>query len=158
MSFFQRLFGGSKGEDPNVSSEQAIQRLSSVEDVLIKKQEHLESQIEIEKSNAVRLSKQGNKRGALLALKKKKKYEKTLIQVDGTLTTIESQRESLQNAQSNIEVFRVMRGAAEALKKSNGGIDADTVHELKDDLDEQLTIGNYLFSFHFIYLFIYLFS
>jgi hypothetical protein len=54
--------------------------------MLNKKQQHLESQIEEENKTAIRCSKQGNKRGALMDLKRKKKYEKTLIQLDGTLT------------------------------------------------------------------------
>jgi charged multivesicular body protein 4 len=141
MSVFQRLFGGSKKEDKNVTSDEAIQRLSNVEQMLNKKQEHLEQQIQTEKDNALHLSKQGNKRAALLALKKKKKYENSLKQVDGTLTTLEIQRESLQNASSNMEVFRVMRQAAGALKKSHQDIDPDTVHGLMDDLDEQRIIG-----------------
>jgi charged multivesicular body protein 4 len=143
MSVFQRLFGGSKKQDGNnITPAEAIQRLSSVEEMLNKKQEHLESQIELEKTNALRCSKQGNKRGALIALKRKKKHEKILLQLDGTLTTLEAQRESLQNASSNMEVLRVMRQAAGALKKSNQDIDADHLHELMDDLDEQHHLGN----------------
>ncbi len=146
MSVLQRLFGGSKKEDPNnVSPAEAIQRLSNVEELLNKKQEHLEEQIENEKRIAIQHSKQGNKRGALMALKKKKKYEKSLLQLDGTLTTLEAQRESLQNASSNMEVLRVMRQAAGALKKSNQNLDADNVHDLMDDLAEQHNIGKHLF-------------
>jgi charged multivesicular body protein 4 len=143
MSIFQRLFGGSKKNDPNnISSAEAVQRLSSVEEILSKKQEHLEGEIENEKANALRCSKQGNKRGALMALKRKKKHENTLKQIDGTLTTLELQRESLQNASSNMEVLRVMRQAAGALKKSNQNLDVDGVHDLMDDLDEQNKLCN----------------
>jgi charged multivesicular body protein 4 len=142
MSIFQRLFGNSKQQDNNnISSDEAIKRLSSVEEILNKKQEHLENEIEGEKANALRYSKQGNKRGALNALKRKKKHENTLRQIDGTLTTLELQRESLQNASSNMEVLRVMRQAAGALKKSNQNLDVDDVHDLMDDLSEQNTIG-----------------
>ncbi|UJR24535.1 hypothetical protein I4U23_005910 [Adineta vaga] len=142
MSVFQRLFGGSKnGKGENLTSDEAIQRLSSVEDILNKKQEYLESQIENEKSNALRCSKQGNKRGALMALKRKKKCENTLKQIDGTLTTLELQRESLQNAKSNMEILRVMRSAAGTLKKTHDNMNVDDVHDLMDDLDEQNTLA-----------------
>jgi charged multivesicular body protein 4 len=145
---FQRLFGGSKKGDPNdMTPAEAIQRLSNVEELLNKKQEHIEAQIEAEKVNAIRLSKQGNKRGALLALKKKKKHEKTLLQLDGTLITLETQRESLQNASSNMEVLRAMKQAAGALQKSNQGLGVDDVHDLMDDLAEQQTTGKHLFLF-----------
>jgi charged multivesicular body protein 4A/B len=76
-----------------------------------------------------------------MALKRKKKYEKTLLQLDGTLTTLETQREYLQNASSNVEVLRVMRQAASALKKTNEDLDVDQVHELMDDLAEQHSVG-----------------
>jgi hypothetical protein len=145
---FQRLFdfGSKKDETKNVSSSDAIQRLSDVEEMLNKKQEHLESQIEEEKRTALRHSKQGNKRAALMALKRKKKYEKTLMQLDGTLTTLETQREYLQNASTNMDVLHVMRQAANALKKTNQNLDVDQVHDLMDDLAEQHTVGQFSLS------------
>ncbi|CAF0738710.1 unnamed protein product [Adineta steineri] len=111
------------------------------QNLLNKKQVHIEKQIEKEKANALKYSKQGNKRAAILALKKKKKHENTLRQIDGTLTTLEIQRESLQNASSNMEVFHVMRNAAAALKKTHDNLDVDQVHDLMDDLSEQNHIG-----------------
>lgn len=52
-----------------------------------------------------------------MALKRKKNLEKNLLQIDGTLSTIELQREALCNATSNTEVVKVMGEAAKALKK-----------------------------------------
>lgn len=53
---------------------------------------------------------------ALLALKRKKRYEKQLTQIDGTLSTIEYQREALENANTNTEVLKNMSMAAKAMK------------------------------------------
>lgn len=53
---------------------------------------------------------------ALLALKRKKRYEKQLSQIDGTLSTIEYQREALENANTNTEVLKNMSMAAKAMK------------------------------------------
>jgi len=53
---------------------------------------------------------------ALAALKRKKRYEKQLQQIDGTLSTIEFQTEALENANTNTEVLKVMRTAGQALK------------------------------------------
>lgn len=150
MSMFQRIFGGGSKKDVAATPEQAIQQLSSVEDMLLKKQEHLEGLIDAEKANALRCSKQGNKKGALTALKKKKQYEKNLLQIDGTLTTIESQREALQNATTNKEIFKVIQQSTKAITSANGEIDVDAVHDLKDEMDEQLGLGNiHLFCFSF---------
>ena len=42
-----------------------------------------------------------------------------LNQIDGTLTTLEYQREVLENASSNAEVIRVMGDASRAFKNVN---------------------------------------
>ena len=59
---------------------------------------------------------------ALNALKRKKRLEKQLQQIDGTLSTIEFQRESLENAQTNTEVLRNMSYAAKALKAAHANL------------------------------------
>lgn len=56
---------------------------------------------------------------ALQALKRKKRYEKQLAQIDGTLSTIEFQREALENAHTNTEVIKNMGYAAKAMKAAH---------------------------------------
>lgn len=56
---------------------------------------------------------------ALQALKRKKRYEKQLAQIDGTLSTIEFQREALENANTNTEVLKNMGYAAKAMKAAH---------------------------------------
>ncbi len=56
---------------------------------------------------------------ALQALKRKKRYEKQLAQIDGTLSTIEFQREALENAHTNTEVIKNMGLAAKAMKTAH---------------------------------------
>lgn len=56
---------------------------------------------------------------ALQALKRKKRYEKQLAQIDGTLSTIEFQREALENAHTNTEVIKNMGFAAKAMKAAH---------------------------------------
>jgi len=59
---------------------------------------------------------------ALQALKRKKRYEEQLKQLDGTLSTLEFQRENLENASSNAEVLKVMGMASTAFKKVNSDL------------------------------------
>ena len=59
---------------------------------------------------------------AIQALKRKKRYEAQLNQIDGTLTTLEYQREVLENASSNAEVLRVMGDASRAFKAVNSNL------------------------------------
>lgn len=79
---------------------------------------------------------------ALAALKRKRRYEKQLAQIDGTLTTIEFQREALENANTNTEVLKIMGLAAKALKNAHENMDVDKVHDLMDEVQEQQEIAN----------------
>lgn len=56
---------------------------------------------------------------AIQALKRKKRYEKQLQQIDGTLSTIEMQREALESANTNTTVLQTMKNAADALKSAH---------------------------------------
>ena len=75
------------------------------------------------------------------ALKKKKKYEQQLQQIDGTLTTLEQQRETLESAQSNTKILSTMGDAAKALKTAHKHMDVDVVHDMIDDISEQQQVA-----------------
>lgn len=75
-------------------------------------------------------------------MKRKKRYEQQLEQLQGTLTTIETQREALENANTNAAVLDTMKGASDALKKSHKDMNIDNVHEMMDDIAEQNDIAN----------------
>jgi len=139
MSVFGKLFGGKKGEKPQTTGE-AIQNLRETEEMLMKKQDFLEKKIDAEMVTA-RKNAKTNKRMALNALKKKKRYEKQLQQIDGTLTTIEQQREALEGANTNTAVLQTMKSAADALKNAHKGMDVDNVHDMMDDIAEQQDVA-----------------
>lgn len=56
---------------------------------------------------------------ALQALKRKKRYEQQLAQIDGTMLTIEQQREALEGANTNTAVLTTMKTASDALKSAH---------------------------------------
>lgn len=139
MSFFTKIFGGKKDEPP--STGQAIQKLRETEEMLNKKQAFLEKKIEQE----IQLAKQNaskNKRLAIQALKRKKRYEKQLQQIDGTLTTLELQRGTLEDAVTNTDVIQTMKKAADAIKGAHQHMDVDQVHNIMDDIAEQQDVAN----------------
>lgn len=105
-----------------------------------KKQDFLEKKIEQE---LVTAKKNGtkNKRAALQALKRKKRYEKQLAQIDGTLSTIEFQREALENANTNTEVLKNMGFAAKAMKAAHENMDIDKVDDLMAEITEQQEVA-----------------
>lgn len=69
---------------------------------------------------------------AIQALKRKKRYEKQLQQIDGTLSTIEMQREALEGANTNTAVLSNMKTAADALKAAHKNM---YVYTTSDTLD-----------------------
>merc|ERR1712114_132990 len=105
-----------------------------------KKQDFLEKKIEQEVTTAKKNAKT-NKRAALQALKRKKRYDKQLQQIDGTLSTIEMQREALEGANTNTAVLTTMNNTAKALKKANADLDVDKVHNMMDDIAEQQDVA-----------------
>jgi len=140
MSFFKNLFGGKKAE-PAPSTSDSILKLRETENLLLKKQEYLEQKLE-EELQIAKANASTNKRVALAALKKKKRYEAQLEQLQGTLTTIETQREALENANTNAAVLDTMKGAADSLKKTHKDMNVDNVHEMMDDIAEQNDVAN----------------
>ncbi|XP_063501643.1 putative charged multivesicular body protein 4B-like protein CHMP4BP1 [Symphalangus syndactylus] len=98
--------------------------------MLSEKQEFLEKKIEQKHGTK-------NKRAALQALKRKKRYAKQLAQIDGTLSTIEFQRQALENANTNTEVLKNMGSAAKAKKAARDNVDIDKVDELMQDIADQ---------------------
>ncbi|MGH0161075.1 UNVERIFIED_CONTAM: hypothetical protein FKN15_058977 [Acipenser sinensis] len=136
MSLFGKLFGsgGKTGKSP--TPQEAIQRLRDTEEMLTKKQDFLEKKIDQELLTAKKHGTK-NKRAALQALKRKKRYEKQLAQIDGTLSTIEFQREALENANTNTEVLKNMGFAAKAMKAAHENMDIDKVDDLMQDITEQ---------------------
>lgn len=140
MSLIGKLFGGGKSEKAPTTGE-AIQKLRDTEEMLIKKQDFLEKKIQQE----ISIAKQNgtkNKRVALQALKRKKRYDKQLQQIDGTLSTIEMQREALESANTNTNVLQTMNEAAKALKSAHQHMDVDKVHDMMDDIAEQQEVAS----------------
>ena len=136
---FGGLFGRKKGDKAPTTGE-AIQKLRETEEMLLKKQEFLEKKIDSEVATA-RKNAKTNKRVALGALKRKKRLEGQLQQIDGTLTTIEQQREALEGANTNTAVLTTMGEAAKALKKAHADMDVDQVHDMMDDIAEQQDVA-----------------
>ncbi|KAM6171133.1 charged multivesicular body protein 4c [Erethizon dorsatum] len=136
--FFQR--GGSSKGRAAPSAQEALARLRETEEMLGKKQEYLENRIQRELALA---KKHGthNKRAALQALKRKKRFEKQLTQIDGTLSTIEFQREALENSHTNTEVLRNMGLAAKAMKAVHENMDLNKIDDLMQEITEQQDIA-----------------
>ncbi|KAM6947644.1 charged multivesicular body protein 4b-like [Lycodopsis pacificus] len=134
MSLFGELFGGGGGKGGKAPTlQEAVQELKETEKLLGKKQEFLQNKI-VNELMMAKKSGTENKRAALGALKRKKRYEKQLAQINRTLSTIEFQREALENANTDTEVLKNMGYAAKAMKAAQQDLDVDY---LMADITEQ---------------------
>ncbi|XP_008301118.1 charged multivesicular body protein 4c [Stegastes partitus] len=147
MSKFPNFFKGSSGSKSKhhrsrggPSPQEAIHKLRETEEMLTKKQDYLEKRIEQEIAIAKKHGTK-NKRAALQALKRKKRLEQQLTQIDGTLSTIEFQREALENSHTNTEVLKNMGYAAKAMKKVHENMDVDKIDDLMADITEQQDVA-----------------
>jgi len=137
-------FGKKKTQAPTTA--EAIQKLQDTETMLQKKSDFLEGKIITELKTA-KTAGMKNKRVAMNALKRKRRFEEQLEKIDGTLCTIEFQREALENASTNTEVLKNMGVAAKALEGAHKELgDIDKVHDLMDDITEQQEIANEISS------------
>jgi len=134
------MFG--KKKEAQVSTGDAIQKLRGTEEMLQKKSDFLEAKI-VQEMKTAKQAGMKNKRAAINALKRKRRYEDQLNKIDGTLATIEFQREALENANTNTEVLRNMGFAAKALEGAHKQVgDVDKVHDLMDDIAEQQDLAS----------------
>lgn len=142
MSFLSKVFvqkRNEKGLTPN----EAIMKIKETEELLNKKQEYLEKKIDLEMETAHKNAKT-NKRVALNALKRKNRYLKQLQQIDGSLATLEMQRETLEGAGTNTAVLKAMKDASDTLKKTQQNMNIDQVHDIMDDIVEQQAVADEL--------------
>uniref|UniRef100_A0AC35F5W3 Tropomodulin n=2 Tax=Panagrolaimus sp. PS1159 TaxID=55785 RepID=A0AC35F5W3_9BILA len=131
----KNIFGGKK-KAAGPTTQEALAKLQETEDILEKKQAHIEKLIQQNTAEA-RANASTNKRKALLALKQKKLHEKEQLHIDGVLSTIQFQRSSLENASTNAEIMSVMAIANQALKDANKNMSYDDVEKTMEELAEE---------------------
>lgn len=106
-----------------------MQNLKQTEEMLEKKQEYLDMKFDVENATA------------LQALKRRKRVEEQLRQIDGALAILEFQREALENAGTNTELLKNMKFAAGTLKEAHQALDMEDVYDPMDDIHEQTEIS-----------------
>ena len=144
-----RLFFGSKKKeapapviDVNAGLPDAIQKNKGAIDTLDKRQKLLEKRISDEESDAKTRVGAGDKRGALMALKRKKMLETELENLMNSRMTLEQQINSLESAQMNQIAVSALAHGVNVHKHLNKQVDADKVDQLMEDLQEQQDLQN----------------
>lgn len=146
-----RLFFGSKKEkpqaaapavDPNAGLPDAIQKNKTAIETLEKRQRLLEKRINDEETDAKQRVGNNDKRGALMALKRKKMLEQELETLMNSRMTLEQQINSLEAAQMNQIAVAALAHGVSVHKQLNQQIDAERVDQLMEDLQEQQDLQN----------------
>ncbi len=77
-----------------------------------------------------------NKERAKLNLRLSKMYSEQIKTAEGQLEMIETQITQIENAQSQKDVFSVLKQGNEALKKLQSEVNVEKFQEIADDMDE----------------------
>ena len=140
--------GGSGGAPPPTqrrpqtsSAVQTTQKLAASMDRLTKRQTFLEKKIQHELKQAKAKHKAGNKRQALIHMKRTKMYEKEIPKLEVAIMNIEQQTMSNDSAEVNAQIVGAMRTGANAQKAINKQINIESVEDLRDDIEEQQQMG-----------------
>lgn len=140
MSFFKNLFGGSAPKPAPATASQGLEKLSEQADMLKKRIEHIEAQIQEQEEIAKKYA-TTNKTRALAALKKKKQLQENRVKAEGTLDNIENQKDMLENASSNAAILKTMAHTAQIVKQQHDNLDINKVEDIVDEIREQKEIS-----------------
>ncbi|KAF9534877.1 Snf7-domain-containing protein [Crepidotus variabilis] len=139
MASFMSYFGGGR-KDPKQSAREAIIQLREQLQLIDKKEEHLQKKVDDElkkaKANAV-----SNKAVATAALKRKNVAQQELDRLGGTRMQLETQVNTLESANLNAEIMRVVKNASTALGQIHGKMTIDKVDSTMAALNEQHEIA-----------------
>ena len=127
------------GKKPKpITVESSIHRTQDTADSIQKRITHIEQQITQEHNYAQVFSKNGNKKAALLCLKKKKLFESQLNTLYNQLTNLQSLGSKLEETIINKDVFEAQIQGASGMKNSLKGMNIDKITNTMDDIHETM--------------------
>ena len=86
--------------------------------------------------------KKGDKRGAMMLLKKKKMYEKEITKIEGSQMNMEQQIITIEGMYTNKLVFDNLKNTNNCIKNLHSTMDIEDVEELHDDINEAMENSN----------------
>lgn len=99
-----------------------------------KREKFLDQKIAAELAKAKELSRKKDKRGAMMALKKKKLYEKEVAQIQNTTFQMEQQMMMLEQANMNKLTVDAIKTGAQAMKATATELNIDEVEDVMADV------------------------
>ena len=89
------------------------------------------------KQEALDKKRKKDTRGAVMALKKKKMYEKELAKLDGMKILMENEKMAIESSVFNKDVFKGLQEGHQAVKQLQKQANMDEFEKLKDEIEEQ---------------------
>eukprot|EP00003_Mantamonas_plastica_P013532 TRINITY_DN2361_c0_g1_i1.p1 TRINITY_DN2361_c0_g1~~TRINITY_DN2361_c0_g1_i1.p1 ORF type:complete len:237 (+),score=94.33 TRINITY_DN2361_c0_g1_i1:284-994(+) len=132
------LFGTAKPQQNTPT--QSLQKLRETLDLLEKRETHLQKKIRTELETARRHGTK-NKSQAMLALKRKKRYETQLNSIGGMRDNLETQIVLLENGSVQREVMDAMREGNRAINETFRNMTIDDVEDLKDEIIDTMEVA-----------------
>lgn len=148
--FLRKIFGGS---DENKTNERkpiesksspidALSKLKKTAETLEKRKTHLNTKITEFMKKAREKMKKGDKRGAMMLLKKKKMYEKEITKIEGSQMNMEQQIITIEGMYTNKLVFDNLKNTNNCIKTLHNTMDIEDVEDLHDDINEAMENSN----------------
>ncbi|XP_067651595.1 charged multivesicular body protein 4b-like isoform X2 [Haliotis asinina] len=120
-----------------ISTEEAIERLRDLQELLSNKTSNIEKKFDVETKTALE-KRATDKKAALQALRRRKRYEKLLTEVDGMTALLEMQLETLTSSSMNAEAVKCLTVASEAIQRTFGYMTGDRVAGLRDEVSDRM--------------------
>jgi charged multivesicular body protein 4 len=134
---------GKKKQPQQQSKTTPLEAINTLRENLVtleKREDHMQKKIEAAVVEAKQKMSKNDKNGALFALKRKKMFDAEVAKLQGARITLEAQIMALESATVNIQTFQSMKNSANTMKELRGNIEADTVDEIMDDIQEEKDI------------------
>ena len=140
-----RLFG--KKKEQKMNPEQVLRSMEGLRktiDDISKRSQVLQNKAHNEMKDALQRKKQGDRSGALIALKRKKLYESEIGKLEGARMNLEQQLFAIEGASMNKNIFDSLKTGNSVLKQVHGDMKIEDVDKLKDEMEEQQDMLNEL--------------
>jgi len=134
-----KLFGKAKKAPP---PKETLTKLRETQEMLEKRENHLQKKIDREVAEAKKFMAVKNKRAAMMCLKRKKTYEKQMETISGARMSIDTQIMAIEGASVGLETMQALKLGADTLKGIHGAMDVNRVDETMADVQEQLELAN----------------
>lgn len=147
--FFRKMFGTDNTKNverkpiqPASNSINTLSQLKKTSETLEKRKNHLSIKMNGFMKKAREKMKKGDKRGAMLLLKKKKMYEKEIAKIEGSQMNLENQIITIESMYTNKLVFDNLKNTNNCIKHLNSKMNIDDVEDMHDDLNEAIETSN----------------